>query len=204
MLEEIGNIVVFGLESRVDRWERCKEVLTTNGIKRVTRYATQKGKDIYKQTTSDFLDLLRLKRGNNLVFFEDDFELVDGWEKILRQSWSELPGNWDMLYLGCNLTKTPQRITGNIYRVRGAWCLHAVILNNKFIDYILCNYDINRRIVLDEWMRYEAQRKFFYMTYPMISYQRESYSDYLDKIVNYNIFKNKYYEGIGDSTRLPS
>jgi hypothetical protein len=188
------EIVILGLESRTDRWDRCKEILQENGIEKVTHYTTQIGVDKYKHAAQDFINLLRLKRGADLMFFEDDFELVTGWRGIFDKAWRDLPSDFDLLYLGCNLTRSPKRVTDNLYRVRGAWCLHGVVFSRQFIDWFLNTYDINQRTVIDEWLRAIAPDRKFYMTYPMICYQRASYSDYVNKEVDYNIFENKYYK----------
>lgn len=193
MLNEF-EIVVLGLESRTDRWERCKEIFEANGIKRVTHFATQKGEDLFRHATQDYLRMLSLKKGKNIMFFEDDFELVNGWEEVLERAWHDLPKDYDMLYLGANLQDKAIRVTDNLVRVKDAWMLHAVIMNRKFIDWVLKVYDINRRVVMDEWMRIIAKERKFYMTYPMISYQRSGYSDFVKKEIEYNIFDNKYYK----------
>ncbi len=196
MLERIGDIVVFGLAEREDRWQRCKQILEENKITKVTRFANEKGADLYRNQTEDFLRVLRLKGHNNIVFFEDDFELTKGWESVLTDAWKDLPSDWDLLYLGANLTRSPQKITNNLVKIRGAWCFHAVVISPKFVKYALANYDINRRVVWDEWIRTEAVKRKFYMTYPMISYQRASYSDFVKKEVDYDIFNNRYYKKI--------
>ncbi len=194
MLNELGEIVIMGLESREDRWERCKEILTANGIGRVTRYVTQLREPKYEHSTKDFLDLLRLKRFNDLVFFEDDFELVDGWEEVLKKSYADLPQEWDLLYLGCNPTRALLRETPNLMRVKGAWMFHAVILNQSFIDYVLKVYNAKVFPAFDEWVRQIAPERKFFMTYPMVAYQREGFSDYMGQYTKYDIFNNKFYK----------
>lgn len=191
----IDNIVIFGLGAREDRWKRCQEILKENGITEVTRFTTEiDHEDTYRNCSKDFLRLLRLKGSKDLMFFEDDFELVEGWRDVFDKAYKDLPKDWDMLYLGANLTKTPDRITENLLRVRGAWMFHAVLLRKKFIDYILQNYDYNQIWVFDEWCRVMAPKLKFYMTYPMISYQRKGYSDFVRQYVDYDIFNNKYYK----------
>lgn len=196
-LEEIGSIVVIGLTTRADRWERCEEIFKANRITKVTRYVTTKDeRNVYGHSIKDFINILNLSRltKGNIVFFEDDFELTNGWKTVLRKAWKDLPVDFDLLYFGSNLRKSPRRITENLVRIRGAWCLHAAVLSEKFVNYVLKNYEYPRCGVVDEWLRTEAVIKNFYMTYPMIAYQRKSYSDYAGKEVDYNLFENKYYK----------
>lgn len=195
MLQDIGDIIVFGLKEREDRWQRCQQIFEQNGINQVIRVANERSENKWVGATEDFLKVLRGSR--NIVFFEDDFELTEGWEEVLEKAWSDLPERWDLLYLGANLTRDAKRITNNLVKIRGAWCFHAVIINKDFIPYIHRNYDLRRGPafqVFDEWLRLQAETRTFYMTYPMISYQRESFSDFVGKVVNYDIFSNKYYK----------
>jgi hypothetical protein len=209
MLEDIGNIVVIGLEAREDRWHRCQDILQEFGVGQVTHYTTKQNfNDPHRNYMKDFLQMLRVRGiGKHLVFFEDDFEFTDGWEDILKKAWDDLPEDYDMLYLGCNLTRPPLKITDNLMRVRGAWLMHATILSRKFIEYILKYYDRNRIWIIDEWYRQIAPEKNFYCTYPMISYQRKDFSDMLGEYVDYKTIqeRNKYlkdYENFILSTRL--
>lgn len=189
------NIVILGLEARQDRWQRCLEILEREGIKKVTHYTTVRDfTDTWGRATRDFLQLLRIKRGEELLFFEDDFELTEGWRDVFDKARSELPQDYDMLYLGINLTKKPKKESETLYRVRGGWCLHGVLMSPKFIDFVLREFDPAWRQVFDEWCRVVAEKRKFYMTYPMICYQRESFSDYVGKNVFYDIFNNKYYK----------
>lgn len=210
MLQEIGKIVVVGLKERTDRWERCKEIFQSIGVTNVTHYETVINyNDVHRNYMKDFTRMLRDQRwsGDNLVFFEDDFELVDGWEEVLRKAWADLPKDYDMLYLGANLTMSPVTVTNNLMRVRGAWLMHATILSRKFIDFILKAYDYNRIWIIDEWYRQIANDRKFYMTYPMISYQRPGWSDAVGAYTDYQIFTNQYYKTYENSftaTRLPS
>jgi hypothetical protein len=193
-LQQIGSIVVIGLAAREDRWQRCEEIFKQNKITKVTRYVTTKDeKDIYGHAVKDFLNLLRLKKGN-LVFFEDDFELTNGWEDILIKAWKGLPSDFDLLYFGANLTESAKRVTSSLVKVRGAWCLHAAVFSEKFVNYVLRNYEYPRCGVMDEWIRAQSDVRKFYMVYPMIAYQRKGYSDYQNKEVEYNLFENKYYK----------
>ena len=188
--------IIFGLEDSTDRWERCQEILKSEGIEASHHTVKINKNDMHRQSTKDFLCLLKQNRSEDLLFFEDDFELTDNWKEVLSKAWNDLPLNWDMLFLGANLTTAPQRITENLIRLKGSWMMHAVIISKKFIEYLVKNYDVNRHWVFDEWVRKTALNHRFYMTYPMISYQRKCYSDFAKKETDYKIFENPYYKKI--------
>jgi hypothetical protein len=203
------EIVVIGLRARQDRWKRCKDILEGAGVERVTHYQTEQDfSDSHKGYMKDFLTMLRYKGYTDLMFFEDDFELTPEWEEVFTKAYNDLPDNWDMLYLGANFTSKLQIITPNLARVTGAWLMHATLLRKKFIDYILRAYSPITVKIIDEWYRRIATQREFYVTMPMISYQRPDFSDMVGQYVNYQIFENKHYkrayEYIRTSSQLPA
>lgn len=199
------NIAVIGLKARSERWERCREILEGNGIRKVTRIMTvQDYRDPYRGYMRDFLKMLRAFRGAPLMFFEDDFELVEGWQEVFQKAVEDLPRDYDMLYLGCNLTEKAVRYTDNLARVHGAWLMHATLLSEAFIDDIIVHYPPANIRIIDEWYRKIAKTRKFYMTLPMISYQRADFSDFVNQYVYYDIFSNKHYANLKPNTRIPT
>lgn len=202
------DIVVIGLRLRNDRWRRCKEILEGAGVKRVIHYTTvQDHKDSHRGYMRDFLQMLRDTR-SDVMFFEDDFELTPGWEAVFEKAYADLPESWDMLYLGANLKAQVDIVTSNLVKVNGAWLMHATLLRKKFIDTILQRYNPDKVKIIDEWYRHEANKYQFFMTMPMISYQRADFSDMVGQYVDYQIFENKYYkrayETISTCIKVPS
>lgn len=202
------NVCVIGLKARKDRWERCREILQGR-VERVTHYTTvQNFQDSYKGYMSDWLKMLKMFQGEPLMFFEDDFEFTDEFDEVFPKAVAELPDSYDMLYLGANLQAPVKKYSSHLVRVNGAWLMHATLLSPKFIDYILQVYPGSNIKIADEWYRRIAPHREFYMTMPIISYQRKDYSDFVGRYVYYDIFSNKYYkrayESFESDTRLPS
>lgn len=199
---------MIGLKARKDRWERCREILQGR-VERVTHYTTvQNFQDSYKGYMSDWLKMLKMFQGEPLMFFEDDFEFTDEFDEVFPKAVAELPQTYDMLYLGANLQAPVTRYSEHLARVNGAWLMHATLLSAKFIDFILEAYPHSKIRIADEWYRRIAPHREFYMTMPMISYQRKDYSDFVGRYVYYDIFSNKHYKRAYESfefnTRLPS
>lgn len=193
---EIGEVIVYGLDRSEERWSRCLEILQQNDIKEVTRFITTENKsDLYRHANRDFVEMMKSRKCETTLFFEDDFELTDNWQEVLDKASHDLPPDWDVLYLGANLTAKPIRISDSLIRVRGAWMLHGVIFRYKFIQYFLKNYTISPWAI-DQWFNEQALRCKFYMTYPMVCYQRAGWSDFQNQHVDYRIFKNKFYERV--------
>jgi hypothetical protein len=188
------NVCVIGLKARKDRWARCKEVLQGR-VERVTHYTTvQNFQDSYKGYMTDWMKMLKMFQGGPLMFFEDDFEFTDDFDEVFTKAIAELPQSFDMLYLGANLQAPVTRYSDHLVRVNGAWLMHATLLSAKFIDFIIDNYPNSNIRIADEWYRRIAPQREFYMTVPMISYQRKDYSDFVGRYVYYDIFSNKYYK----------
>lgn len=188
------NVCVIGLKARKDRWARCKEVLQGK-VERVTHYTTvQDFQDSYKGYMTDWLKMLKMFQGGPLMFFEDDFEFTDDFDEVFDKAVAELPQSYDMLYLGANLQAPVTRYSDHLVRVNGAWLMHATLLSAKFIDFIIDNYPNSNIRIADEWYRRIAPQREFYMTVPMISYQRKDYSDFVGRYVYYDIFSNKFYK----------
>lgn len=204
MLNEF-NICVIGLKARADRWERCKQVLENAGVRKVTHWTTvQNYEDKYKGYMTDFIKMLKHFRGKPLMFFEDDFELTEDWEDVLEKSLEELPKSYDILYLGANLYSPVTRAGGHLVKVWGAWLMHATLLSPKFIEYIIEKYPVSNIRIIDEWYRKIAPLREFYMTMPMISYQRKDYSDFVGQYVYYDIFSNQHYKRAYESFKFDS
>jgi hypothetical protein len=202
------KIVVIGLRARADRWKRCKKILSGAGVREVIHFTTEQDfKDSHRGYMRDFLQMLRHLGDSDLMFFEDDFELIPGWEAVFEKAYADLPESWDMLYLGANLMSGVDIITSNLVKVNGAWLMHATLLRKKFIEKILQVYNPDRVKIIDEWYRREAYRYNFYMTMPMISYQRPDFSDMVGQYVDYQIFGNKHYirayENISNRFKIP-
>jgi hypothetical protein len=202
------NVCVIGLKARKDRWVRCKEILQGK-VERVTHYTTvQNHEDSYKGYMTDWLKMLKMFQGEPLMFFEDDFEFTDEFDEVFPKAVAELPQSYDLLYLGANLQAPVTRHSEHLVRVNGAWLMHATLLSAKFIDYILEAYPRSNIRIADEWYRRIAPHREFYMTIPMISYQRKDYSDFVGRYVYYDIFCNKFYKRAYESfefnTRLPA
>lgn len=187
---------MIGLKAREDRWKRCIEIFEEIGVTKVTRIATvQDMENSHRGYMKDFMMMLRKFQGADLMFFEDDFELTEGWEEVFDQAYRDLPKNWDMLYLGCNLTSPLKKVTNSLYRVQGAWLMHATLLRKEWIDFILKFYRPDKCRIIDEWYRQQAPYREFFMTMPQISYQRPDYSDMEGMYVDYKnmAFNNKLY-----------
>lgn len=121
------------------------------------------------------------------VVFEDDCVMLEDWD-VVEKAISELPKDWDALWLGGTVTQNLDRVSDSLFRVKRTHCLHAVIYNSKrMVDYILSNFMVveGQKSIIDLFY-FEVQEKFnCYITYPICATQRSGYSDISEKDVNY-------------------
>lgn len=74
-----------------------------------------------------------------LLFTEEDAEFVN--LSHLEKALSELPADWDILYLGGNISeenfRKPEKYSTHLCRVFNCWTTHAVVYHRKVIEDIL-------------------------------------------------------------------
>lgn len=192
MLKKI-NTYCINLDSRLDRWERVQKEASILGIKPIRFPAIKKSRGHAGCTASHVALLKQVRDEGVFMIIEDDIKvLTDDPVGIITKACSQLPDDWDMLYLGATLTKRADRYSGNLFRVRRAWTLHAVIYNNQngVVDYILENQN---ELKLDAFISRSVQPKFnCFITYPMTVTQEAGYSDILQHHVDYDVIERNF------------
>jgi len=126
--------------------------------------------------------------------FEDDCILLHPWSMV-EKAMSQLPKDWDALWLGATLQKPIQRYSPNLYRLHSGHALHAVIYNSKpMISFMEKNFTRDKYKVLDVLTAYSAQKEFnCFITYPIVATQRSCISDINGRFLdNYNEIVNSY------------
>jgi hypothetical protein len=125
------------------------------------------------------IDVLRSVYGDLLVC-EDDVCFLNQGREIFNIAYSQLPEDWDMLYLGGHIHTPAERYSDNLYRIRfGVHCNHAILYSEKARDFILSNYNVweNDIKAYDHWLYMIGQGLMnCYMCYPVIAYQKPGYS----------------------------
>ena len=129
--------------------------------------------------------------GNDLnnypfVVFEDDCVLVEPWHKV-ENAISQLQyDGYAALWLGANPKKKLQRYSENTFRLKNAWCLHAVVYNSYImVQYILQHHNTPPGKNLDIFYCKKVMEKFnCFITYPIIATQLSDRSDIAPGITN--------------------
>lgn len=125
-----------------------------------------------------------------LLHLEDDCVFRD--LSHLPQAISELPEDWDILYLGANLIcwnndePWPIYYTPNLFKVMAAWTTHAVAYNKRCVRGILERQPMFSDRMFDNFLCDLLPELNAFIVAPMVAYQRPRYSVIWDRETDYN------------------
>lgn len=133
--------------------------------------------------------------GKALLVLEDDVVFNRPLSALL-DAYSDLPEDWDMLYLGGNAQCPQARCSTWLYRANGILTTHAVLYSSKMTRWLAENMEmpqiVDRSNTIDVWLMKEIQPRFnCFIVYPQIASQRFGYSDICGMDINYKYFNNK-------------
>lgn len=206
MIKDI-NTYCINLDNRRDKWEKVQKEASSLGVDLIRFSALKAGKiSGHAGCLASHMALLRRVRDEGVfMIIEDDMKvLAENPIELINRAYSQLPKDWDMLYLGATLTKQLDRYSENLFRLEHAWATHAVIYNNQngVVDYILENHNEQKfSVFLGRVVQYKFN---CYITYPMVATQAAGRSDILRHYVDYKVIEKRYNLYVdGDSpTRL--
>lgn len=127
---------------------------------------------------------------NTLLHLEDDCVFKPTGH--LEQALSELPADWDVLYLGANLVlwnngePNPERFSEHLFRVKCAWTTHCVAYNKKCILRILEKQPEFSVQMFDNYLSNVLPDLNAFIIAPMIAWQRPHMSLIWDRETNYD------------------
>ncbi len=132
------------------------------------------------------LDFLFDPDANTLLHVEDDVVFRDLGH--LNQAISELPDDWDVLYLGANLIcwnngsePQPERFSEHLFRIRAAWTTHAVAYHKRCVRRILEGQPSFDTLMFDNWLSSKLPELNAYIVAPMVAWQRPHVSSIWQK-----------------------
>jgi len=175
----IEKAYFINLEIRLDRWNKILNQLPKLGItaERFQGYHINPG---WEGCLMSHLEILKMcQKYQRFMIIEDDMLIqLDQPTLILDKVFDQLPPDWDMLYLGANLMKDIKSYSSCLYRLKGAFCTHAIIYNNPdMVKKIIQDLEA-RPYRIDVYFRDEIQEKYkVFIPYPMIATQADGVSN---------------------------
>lgn len=161
---------VVNLDERPDRMVEFNKNEFPFPVERVSAIKTENGAE---GCTLTHLKLLGEQHEFPVAIFEDDCVMLKPWS-FVEEAMKQLPPDWDALWLGATLDTPLVRYSENLFRLRRAYCTHAIIYNSReLIDFTINNYYIvNRKRIIDMFYYQYVQDKFnCYITYPVTTKQ---------------------------------
>lgn len=204
------EIYCINLEHRIDRWELVQKEFEKVGIlDRVKRFSAIKENDGRVGIIKSNLEIIKIAKSKglkNVLVFEDDVKFLDvDVLDILSKSLEQLSIKnypWKLFYLGANTHNKLTKISDNLIILKNSYAVHSMVYNetifDKFINYASnINQITDYNQILDVWLSTEVQNKdVCLMTNPMLTTQRESYSDIEKRDVNYSFIEERFNENI--------
>lgn len=184
--------IVINLDSRPDRLKSFREQPIPFEVERFSAIDTERGQD---GCAASHLAVISSQTEFPFVVFEDDCILLHSWSKVERVM-KQLPSNWDALWLGAMVKRRLHRFSRNLYKLKRAYSLHAVIYNSqRMIDFVVNEHYRTNGENLDVFYCHEVQSRFnCFITYPMIATQRSDVSDIGGKFTNNQEAIGAYYK----------
>lgn len=175
--------IVINLDKRVDRWIEFQKQQFPFPIERFSAITASRGED---GCTMSHLAVISRQTEYPFIVFEDDCQMIEPWD-IVEKAMAQLPYKWDALFLGATLTQPLLRHSANLFYLKKAFCLHAVIYNSPdMVKFILHNHHTKPGINLDIFYCKEVLKRFnCFITYPLVAIQRSGKSDICQNYVEY-------------------
>lgn len=193
------HIYCINLDRRPDRWERCQTEFAKFGIEGVERFSATDGQlhtaaprlargaygvlDTHRRILSN-----AMQNGySNILILEDDVAFNDNFNEYFEEIESQVPDDWDILYLGSNIQNwQPRPVTKNIHIAFGVLALHSVGIAGKAYSNILRSLDELTPVDV-QYARLAMWLK-MYNVIPRMTYQQPGWSDIEQMHVDYNWF----------------
>jgi len=187
------HTVCINLNERTDRWAESQEEFSKANI-RVARFSGIKNSNpIVGCALSHFAVLEQcLELNMNAVVFEDDIKFSP---KIvgLGDYLNALDAlQWDMLYLGANITSPIYRVSNLFGKLTSAQSTHAYLVNIRFIPFILSHSSMLGKHMDLIYSENIVPHNECFITIPMLATQRASFSDIENRVVNYDWMEERY------------
>ena len=118
-----------------------------------------------------------------ILILEDDAIFENNINEVFLKSWYSLQQyDWKVFYLAARLKDSSLKINDNLIEVKYPLTTHAYIIHESFYDTIQQG---NLDVIIDRQLAALSYENKMYMCNPMVAFQRQSYSNLENKIVDY-------------------
>jgi glycosyl transferase family 25 len=185
------------LDRRPDRWALAQAEFAKHGLT-VERFSAIDGRDIGSHYGNDqdaanagctlshqaiVKQALELNLDAVMVF-EDDAQLHDDFNQILRNAMNELPTGWDVLYFGGTHRDAPKPYSNHLLHVRRTLTTHGYIMFRPAFKLMSDVLSVTNEPVDCLFAKLQVLGGCF-VTNPPIAWQRAGYSDIVGRDMEY-------------------
>lgn len=189
------NVVCINLVSRPDRWEESKkEFSKSHLLPYVYRYEAIAHSNPIEGCASSHFDVLQqcLDLDKHAMIFEDDVKFINNYNEMPSYLRELSSIDWDMLYLGANITTQIDSVSEWFAKVSHAQSTHAYCANRKFIPTVLEHKHLIGKHMDLIYAENVIPKGNCFITRPMMAIQRPSFSDIEKRYVNYTWMQDRY------------
>jgi glycosyl transferase, family 25 len=198
--EYFDKIYCVNLDKRKDRWEQVQKEFKKHNLN-VERFSAIEGNpdNIPTKIVSGHVgcvlshyNIIKKAEEENLeqiLILEDDVVFDENLQEKFKMFITQTPKDWDMLYFGGNHNHEPlKKISENVYKVHNTYTTHAYAIRKSVFPVVLKMFPKLSHEV--DVMYSVLQRSFECFVFrPHIAWQRDGYSDILEREVNYDFLK---------------
>lgn len=118
-----------------------------------------------------------------VLILEDDAYFTDNAREVFLKSWKAVQKyDWKLFYLGAHLDDTSYQVVDGLLEAKRPLTTHAYIVHESFYDTIIQG---GTSLIIDRQLAALSYENKMYMCDPMISLQRGSYSNIVNKYTSY-------------------
>lgn len=168
-----------------DEWEIAKAEFERVGLTNVQKFQSlwdigphQSFNRSVKKIILDFYQ----STDRALLHLEDDCVFKD--LSHLSKALSELPSDWDIVYLGANLQGTVKRYSDHLFHVTSAWTTHAIGYSRRALYFLVNNQPDDK--MYDNWLSDQLPTLNAFVIAPMVAWQRPRFSSIWKVDANYD------------------
>lgn len=204
MINDFKHKFCINLDRRKDKWLEFESESKKNNIENVIRFSGVDGNpenlphQFIRQPivtnidcTLSHLGILKYAKEKNLenIFvFEDDCVFVDDFNQKFNHYFTQIPTDWDMIYLSGTHIYGMDSVSENIWRTFGTWTAHSYIMNKSVYD-LYINLLSELTDVVDVIYQTQHTQIKAYIMLPHLTYQRAGLSDIQNTYVDYDCLR---------------
>jgi len=200
------NVYCVNLASRPDRWQEAVQEFESLGVskyERIPGVIASSGRLGCAKAICNAVEKALADGCSTALICEDDIYFPRGGEytnRKLKEALSQLPEDWDALYLGATLTnefyqQPVEKYSADLLKLKSAFAMHTIAYSRKGLQALMQGFDsaqhwsdsiMDRYGAIDIYMAkdYLARNNCF-VTNELLSFQRPSHSDICNSHQNY-------------------